>query len=142
MLGRSEWRFIIATGLLQATATLAVFVWALSARDLSEARNLAFSVLVFGELFRAFAARSTTRVFWEVGAFTNLRLLAVVVFSVLMQLGIHHIPAAQAVFEIGPLSAADCLLTLLVASGPVTVIEVGKLVRRWNLRRTASWPSM
>jgi len=125
-------------GLLQATATLGVFVWALKARDLSEARNLAFSVLVFGELFRAFAARSTTRVFWEVGAFTNVRLLAVVVFSVLMQLGIHHIAAAQAVFEIGPLSAADCLLTLLVAGGPVTVIEVGKLVRRWNLRRTAS----
>jgi Ca2+-transporting ATPase len=138
MLGRAEWRFIITTGLLQATATLGVFVWALNARDLSEARNLAFSVLVFGELFRAFAARSTTRVFWEVGAFTNVRLLAVVVFSVLMQLGIHHIPAAQAVFEIGPLSAADCLFTLLVASGPVTVIEVGKLVRRWNLRRTAS----
>jgi P-type Ca2+ transporter type 2C len=138
MLGRAEWRFIITTGLLQAAATLGVFVWALNARDLSEARNLAFSVLVFGELFRAFAARSTTRVFWEVGAFTNVRLLAVVVFSVLMQLGIHHIPAAQAVFEIGPLSAADCLLTLLVASGPVTVIEVGKLVRRWNLRRTAS----
>jgi Ca2+-transporting ATPase len=138
MLGHAEWRFIITTGLLQAAATLGVFVWALSARDLSEARNLAFSVLVFGELFRAFAARSTTRVFWEVGAFTNVRLLAVVVVSVLMQLGIHHIPAAQVVFEIGPLSAADCLLTLLVASGPVTVIEVGKLVHRWNLRRTAS----
>jgi len=81
-------------------------------------------------------------VFWEVGAFTNVRLLAVVVFSALMQLGIHHIPAAQVVFEVGPLSAADCLLTLVVASGPVTLIEVGKLVRRWNPRRTASWPSM
>ena len=138
MLGRAEWRFIITTGLLQAAATLGVFVWALNARDVSEARNLAFSVLVFGELFRAFAARSTTRVFLEVGAFTNVRLLGVVVFSVLMQLGIHHIPAAQAVFEIGPLSAADCLLTLLVASAPVTVIEVAKLVRRWNVRKTAS----
>ena len=134
MLGRAQWRFIITTGLLQAAATLGVFVWALNARDLTEARNLAFSVLVFGELFRAFAARSTTRVFWEVGAFTNMRLLGVVVFSVLLQLGIHHIPAAQAVFEIGPLSSADCALTLLVAMGPVTVIEVTKLVRRWTGR--------
>jgi Ca2+-transporting ATPase len=142
MLGRAEWRFIITTGLLQAAATLGVFVWALDARDLSEARNLAFSVLVFGELFRAFAARSTTRVFWEVGPFTNVRLLAVVAFSVMMQLGIHHIPAAQTVFEIGPLSAADCVLTLVVAIGPVTVIEVGKLVRRWNLRRMGSGASM
>jgi P-type Ca2+ transporter type 2C len=137
MLGRPEWRFIVATGLLQAATTLGVFVWALNARDLIEARNLAFSVLVFGELFRAFAARSTTRVFWEVGAFTNLRLLAVVVFSVLMQLAIHHIPAAQMLFEIGPLSLADCALTLLVALVPVTVIEVWKLVRRWKARAAA-----
>jgi len=136
MLGRAQWRFIITTGLLQAVATLGVFVWALNARDLTEARNLAFSVLVFGELFRAFAARSTTRVFWEVGAFTNMRLLGVVVFSVLLQLGIHHIPAAQAMFEIGPLSAADCALTVLVALSPVTVIEISKLARRWLARAT------
>ncbi len=137
MLGRAQWRFIVMTGLLQAATTLGVFVWALNARDLSEARNLAFSTLVFGELFRAFAARSTTRVFWEVGAFTNMRLLGVVVLSVLMQLGIHHIPVAQKVFDIGPLSAADCALTLFVALGPVTVIEVSKLVRRWNVRQTS-----
>ena len=135
MLGRREWQFIVSTGVLQAATTLAVFVWALEARDLVEARNLAFSVLVFGELFRAFAARSTTRLFWEVGAFTNLRLLGVVVVSVLLQLGIHHIPMAQEVFEIGALSPADCALTLLVALAPVTVIELSKLARRWTVSR-------
>jgi Ca2+-transporting ATPase len=137
MLGPMEWRFIIATGLLQAMTTLAVFIWALEARDLSEARNLAFSVLVFGELFRAFTARSTSRVLWEVGAFTNIRLLGVVVFSVLLQLGIHHIPATQEVFHISPLSAGDCALTLLVALCPVTAIEVWKLVGRPKARRSA-----
>jgi Ca2+-transporting ATPase len=135
MLGRREWQFIVSTGLLQAATTLGVFVWALEARDLVEARNLAFSVLVFGELFRAFAARSTTRVFWEVGAFTNLRLLGVVVVSVLLQLGIHHIPVAQDIFEIGALSVGDCVLTLLVALVPVTVIELSKLARRSTVFR-------
>ena len=72
--------------------------------------------------------------FW-VGVFTNLRLLGVVVFSVLLQLGIHHIPEAQAVFAIGPLSAPDCALTLLVALGPVTVIEISKLASRWSQSR-------
>ena len=134
MLGRREWQFIVATGLLQAAVTLGVFVWALQARDLVEARNLAFSVLVFGELLRAFAARSTTRLFWEVGAFTNLRLLGVVVLSVVLQIGIHHIPAAQEIFEIGALSAADCALTLLIGLCPVTVIELAKLARRWGAR--------
>lgn len=130
MLGRREWQTIVSTGVLQAAATLGVFVWALNARNLTEARNLAFSVLVFGELFRAFAARSDTRTFWEVGALTNIRLLAVVVASVLLQLTIHHLPWAQQVFDIGPLSAADCALTLIVGLVPVTVIEMSKLVRR------------
>jgi len=130
MLRRREWQFIMATGVLQAAATLGVFVWALNAGDLVEARNLAFSTLVFGELFRAFAARSTTRLFWEVGPFTNLRLLGVVVLSVAMQIGIHYIPATESVFEIGALSPTAWALTLLVALGPVTVVELSKLVRR------------
>ena len=99
-------------GLLEALATLGIFLWALNHRDLVGARGLAFSTLVFSELFRAFAARSTNRLFWEVGAFTNLRLLAVVGLSALLQLTIHQIPAAQAVFGIGALSAADCALAV------------------------------
>ena len=130
MLGRTQWRFIVGTGLLLAAVALGVFVWALTWRDLVEARNLTFSVLVFGELFRAFAARSTTRVLWEVGVFTNLRLLGVVVASGLLQLGIHHVPSAEATFGIAPLSLSDCALTVIVALIPVTAIELSKLVRR------------
>ena len=135
MLGRAQWQFIIITGLLQATVTLSMFLWALKARDLAEARNLAFSVLVFGELFRAFSARSTTRLFWEVGVFTNVRLLVVILFSVLLQIALHHIPLAQATLDIGPLSAADCALTMAVAVVPVALIELSKVVRRRNARR-------
>jgi P-type Ca2+ transporter type 2C len=130
MLGRGQWWFVVKAGLLEAAATLGVFVWALDARGLDEARNLAFSTIVFSELFRAFSARSITRVFWEVGAFTNLRLLAVVIFSVLLQLGVHHMQWAQAVFKSAPLPAADAFVSLLVGLGPVTIIEVAKLVRR------------
>jgi P-type Ca2+ transporter type 2C len=134
MLGRAQWNYIVLTGLLQAAATLGTFAWALETRDLTEARNLAFSVLVFGELFRAFAARSTTRTFWEVGVFTNLRLLCVVLVSAFVQLGIHHIPATQQFFEIGALSLADCALTVLVGLCPVTILEVQKLLRRLKAR--------
>ena len=130
MLGRAQWNYVVLIGLLEATATLSVFIWAINTRELTQARSLAFSTLVFGELFRAFAARSPTRIFWEVGAFTNLRLLAVVVASVFVQLGIHALPATQAFFEIRPLSLADAALTLGVGLCPVTVVELQKLVRR------------
>ena len=131
MLGRPQWRFIAVTGLLLAAMALGVFAWALKSRDLAQARNLTFFVLVFGELFRAFAARSTTRAFWEVGVFTNLRLLAVVAGSAVLQIAIQHTPATQRAFEIAPLSAPDLALALVVALVPVTAIELSKLVRRY-----------
>ncbi|HEX2880348.1 MAG TPA: cation-translocating P-type ATPase [Polyangiaceae bacterium] len=130
MLGRGEWIHIGVTGVLQAAVALSVFTWAIEARGIQEARNLAFSTLVFAELFRAFAARSTTRLFWEVGAFTNLRLLAVVLISISLQLAIHHLPATQKLFEIGDLALADCAFAVLVALIPVSALELIKLVRR------------
>lgn len=130
MLGRAEWTVIAFTGALQASVTLGVFVWALESRNLAEARNLAFSVLVFGELLRAFSARSTTRLFWEVGAFTNLRVLGVVAVSVLLQLGMHHIPVTQKLFQIGALPLADCALALGLGLVPVSILELSKLLRR------------
>jgi Ca2+-transporting ATPase len=130
ILGHSQWGHIVLTGLLQAGAALGVFVWALELRGHNEARNLAFSALVFGELLRAFAARSTTRTFWEVGAFSNFRLVGVVGLSFFMQLAIHQMPATQELFQIGPLSPGDWTLTVLVGLLPVTVLELQKVVRR------------
>ncbi|MBA3455182.1 MAG: cation transporting ATPase C-terminal domain-containing protein [Deltaproteobacteria bacterium] len=129
LLGRAEWFTIGLTAVMEAGVTLAVFAWALRERDLAEARNLAFSVLVFGELFRSFAARSATKVFWQVGAFGNLLLLGVVAGSVILQLVIHHVGWTQSVFQIGALTVADCVAVMLLGLVPVTVLELVKLVR-------------
>jgi Ca2+-transporting ATPase len=132
MLGRPQWITVVSTGLLQAVVTLSVYSWALEARGLSEARNLAFSVIVFSELFRSFAARSTTRLFWEVGAFTNLRLVGIVLLSGLLQIGLHHIPFTQRLLGTSPLSLADCALSVALGLIPVSVLECWKLLRRFR----------
>ena len=134
ILGREEWISIAFTGALQTAATLGTFAWALRSRNLEEARNLAFTVLVFGELFRAFAARSATRLFWEMGAFTNVTLLGVVAVSGLLQIGIHHIPGTEQLFQIGTISLEDCALSMLIGLVPVSVVECSKLVRRFVRR--------
>jgi P-type Ca2+ transporter type 2C len=102
----------------------------LEVRGLEEARNLTFSVLVFGELLRAFSARDPDRPFWEIGLFSNVRLFLVVLVSLLVQLGIHHVPAMQALFGIGPLSLFDCVLTFSVGMVPLVVLETCKLSGR------------
>ncbi|MBL9100938.1 MAG: cation-translocating P-type ATPase [Myxococcales bacterium] len=130
LLGRAEWISIAWTAALQTTVVLAVYIWALEARGLTEARNLAFTTLVFGELFRAFAARHPTRLFWEVGALTNLRLLAVVLGSAVLQIAIHHLPATQELFQIASITLADCAASVMLGLIPVTVLELNKLARR------------
>jgi Ca2+-transporting ATPase len=134
LLGRPEWTRVIATGLLEAATTLTVFVWALRTRDVSDARSLAFSTLVLCEILRVFAARSPHKTLWEVGAFSNLKLLGVVAVSVLIQLGLHSIPAARKLFQLAPLTAEDCATAVIAGLVPVTVLEVWKLVRRWRRR--------
>lgn len=130
MLRAAEWRNVALTAALQIAVTLAAFAWVLSTSGLEAARSAAFAVLVFGELWRAFAARSATRLFWEVGAFTNLRLLAVVALSSVVQLLLHHLPATQRLFALHPLDLRTALLVILLALVPVTVLELRKLARR------------
>ena len=120
MLGAREWRYVTATGVLNAVVTLGAFTWALHARGTQQARNLAFSVLVFCEILRAFAARSATRLFWEVGPLSNVRLLAVVLGSALVQLAIHQFPWTRALFDLTPLGLADTLLALALGFVPVS----------------------
>ena len=107
-----------------------MFAWVLREEGVDEARNMAFTTLVFGELFRAFAARSRTKLFWEVGAFSNLRLLGIVVFSAALQLAMHHVPFMQEIFGLTPVSLRDCLLSIALGLIPVSVLEFQKVFGR------------
>jgi Ca2+-transporting ATPase len=117
--------------MLEAVVVLGVFLWAEPAENLERARSLAFSTLIFAELLRAFAARSATRIFWEVGAFTNKVLLGVVTVFVLLQIGLYEIPAVRHLFALAPLSRWELVLAFALGLIPVTVLEVAKLLRRW-----------
>jgi hypothetical protein len=59
-----------------------------------------------------------------------MRLLLVVLVSILVQLGIHHIPATQQLFSIGPLSMFDCVLSLVLGALPLVILEIVKVVKR------------
>lgn len=138
-LEKYEWRQIVLSGVLQTIVVLSVYFWYSANAGLGKARNMAFSVLVFGELFRAFSARSATLIFWEVGAFTNLRLLGTVVLSVFLQIALHHFPPAQSALKISALSFQDCAFMLFLGLIPVTCLELIKLAKRRGAARRHAW---
>ncbi|GMU01602.1 cation-translocating P-type ATPase [Corallococcus caeni] len=134
MLGRSQWGAVLFTGALMATVGLTTFIWTYHSRGLESARSLTFFMVIFSELFRAFAARSQTRLFWEVGAFTNLRLLGVVGVSTVVQVAIHYFPATQTLFRLEPFSWRECALAMLLGLIPVSAVELSKLAHRFPRR--------
>jgi Ca2+-transporting ATPase len=124
-------RTTAATGLLAATATLIAYgVELASGGSVAEARDAAFTVLVFEELLRSFAARSTTRSAFRVGLLSNLRLLATVVVGLLIQVALHEVPVLAAVFDLGPVPAHHYAGWFALALIPAAALELQKLLRR------------
>ncbi|KTD10837.1 cation efflux transporter [Legionella gratiana] len=118
-------------GCLTALVTLGVFAYEyLMDRDLIQAQDAAFSVLVTAELLRAFGARSDTKTIWQVGLFSNLRLFFIVSISFSLQIAIHHVPILRELFGIGPVSFTQCLSWVLLGMLPLLVIEGRKWLRK------------
>ena len=104
-----DWAFvrrIAVIGCLTAGVSLSAFAaeW-YTHGSVARARSAAFSVLVIEELLRAFSARSTVKTIWQVGVFSNPRLVLVVIASFALQLAIFYLPALQRLFGTAPVVA-------------------------------------
>jgi Ca2+-transporting ATPase len=121
---------IAITSAVTATVTLVAFALEYEASgSLADARDAAFTVLVFSELLRSFGARSSAPI-WETGIFGNMRLFGVVLISFSLQLAIHHVPALQSVFGIEPIGLEQCLAWIALGLVPLAVGEIRKVAGR------------
>ena len=129
------WGDIAGIGGVMAVGTLLVVDWALPGGLLegsgapARAQTLAFTTLVFFQLWNVFAARSDVRSAL-VGLGTNLWLLGAIAVSVLLQVLVVHWPPLQRAFRTVPLSTGDWLLCAGVASSVLWLGELRKLLRR------------
>ena len=119
-------------GLLISLVTLAAFLYVLKVRgeDISYARTVAFSVLVFSQLFHALDCRSENESIWKLGLFTNKFLLLAVAASITLQMMLHHFDITNRIFKIQPLDAFDMIFSLGIATIPMLVIEGWKVIKR------------
>jgi Ca2+-transporting ATPase len=67
---------------------------------------------------------------WQVGLFSNVRLLVIVVASFALQLAIHHVPVLQMLFGTEPISLRQCVAWLALGSLPMLILELRKVWRR------------
>jgi Ca2+-transporting ATPase len=137
---RQMWIGIAFVGLVMAAGTLLVLDAGLpgglieGSGDLSHARTMAFTTLVFFQLFNVLNARSDERSFVR-GVFKNHWLWAAMALSLLLHVLLIYTPFLQQAFDTVPLSLLDWLFCVAVASSVLWLRELSKLLSRG---RTAS----
>jgi Ca2+-transporting ATPase len=119
------------TGLAKAACTAAAFLYGLHALgSLDKARAYAFAVLVMAQAFQVFTLRSRVRVLWELGAFTNARLVAVAWLTVALQAACHRLALPAGILRTAILGWGELAVVVGVSLVPVTLFELWKLARR------------
>jgi P-type Ca2+ transporter type 2C len=130
------WFDIGFIGLIMGLGTLLVIDWALpggliAARNgsMQYAHTLAFTTLVFYQLFNVFNVRFFSQsAFHKLGA--NRWLWLAVALSIVLQVAVIYVPVLQDAFSTVPLTAGDWLVCLGVGSSVLWINEIKKLVAR------------
>ena len=128
---RERGLLILFQGILIATVAALGF-WIIYQGDeahLARARTMTFCITAFSQLFFAIGCRSQRFTMPELGLFSNPHLFWAIVISGLLHLSIVTLPFTQPVFEATDHPAWEWLLVVLLSLAPVTIIEVGKLLR-------------
>ena len=129
------WTGILVVGATMAVATLLTLDFGLPGGlvegdlGLSEARTMAFTVLVLAQLFNVFNSRSDT-VTAARQLFTNPWLWAAVGLSLSLQFAVVYLPLLNEAFDTRPLDPGQWLVCLAMASIVLWVDEIKKLLVR------------
>ena len=105
--------------------------------DIVHARTMAFTTLVFAQLFNCFNARSE-RVSAFHHLFTNPLLWGAIGLSLVLQIAVVHVPLLNTAFGTTPLDPSGWLLCFGLASTVVWADEVRKLARATARGRPAA----
>ncbi|MGQ0596073.1 cation-translocating P-type ATPase [Aquabacterium sp.] len=126
------WATVLQSGLALALATLVTLDLFLpgglleGTQDLTTARTAAFTVLVMGQFFNAFNARSDTDSAFQ-GLFNNSWLWAAVALGLALQIAVVELPWLNLAFGTAPLTLAQWGLCAAMGSAVLWVSELRKL---------------
>lgn len=94
------------------------------------ARTFCFVTLIFGELMRAYSARSETVAIYRMKAFSNRMLNLSVIAAAIMLMAVIYIAPLQKIFHTEQLSIVQMLIALGLATIPIVFGEISKKFKK------------
>ena len=124
---------------LMTVQGLFIALWALVAfsyvlfvekESLTRARTAAFIVLSVSQLFHSLNSRSQMKSVFELGVFTNLKLIYAFLVSLTLQLSVVYLPFFQKIFKTQNLTGFDWILVLVLSSLSLWSMELVKWLNK------------
>ena len=137
IMGLRRGLLILPYGCLLAAAPAVGFAWSYRGdpAKIVTARTTVFCILVFAQVFNAFACRSFTETMPSLGFWSNPRLLAGIAVASPLQSAVVFPPVTRDLFKThADLGVRAWSFIFALALLPVTAVEVAKLIRRRGVR--------
>lgn len=119
----------IAITVATLLAYLVGLKWYGQAEGLHHARTMAFSTLIICELLRSYTARSIDKTVFEIGVFTNKKLVLATLFSFMLMLVVIYVPVLNDAFGLMDLGPREIAVVLGSSVIPLVAGEIQKKVR-------------
>jgi Ca2+-transporting ATPase len=129
--GRGMARDIIWVGLLMGFVSLVVGYWYWSIEH-PYWQTMVFTTLTLSQMGNALAIRSQRDSLFQIGLLSNRAMLGAVLLTFVLQMLVVYVPFLQTIFETGPLTLGDLVISLLLS----TVVFWGVEFSKWLVRRS------
>ena len=129
---------IFWVGILMAAITLGIQAWAIGNNNPAW-QTMVFTVLSLAQLGHVFAIRSEKEYIFSIGLFSNLPLMLSVLFTLLLQIGVIYLPAANQFLKTQPLTVNEFTICLSGAFLIFFAVEMEKFIKRLNKRRSNTY---
>ena len=127
------WQHMIWGGLLIGGLSLSTQAYAIAIGS-EHWQTMVFTVLTLSQLVHAMGIRSERQSLFTLGLFSNKALLGAVLLTVLLQLAVIYLPAANAIFKTQPLTGPELFFCFVLPLVVLVEVECEKwLVRRGRI---------
>ncbi|MCD6063649.1 MAG: ATPase [Flavipsychrobacter sp.] len=127
---------ILWVGALMAIVTLFTEAIAIQLQS-NRWQTMVFTVLSLAQLGHVFAIRSDYDFIYIKGFSSNKPLLATILVTLMLQMGVIYLPIANEIFETQPLSGRELLICLALSVSIFHAVELEKWIKKRIKRQTA-----
>lgn len=132
VVSKKRFFIILFQGVFLSLCSLLVFILILFVEKagICRARTAVFLVLSCSQLFHSLNCRSMTRSVFELGIFSNIKLVFAIIGSFLLQVAVIYLPFGQKIFRTEVLGGFDWFMVVVLSSFPLWAMELCKIFIR------------